>query len=170
MNFYAIHEAASAIAAKMHPCNEKNRTEATQCYVAALANAVETDAIIYRDPVTRLPLQRVGIAATLAAHSCVVSEMDLNAWLGTQGVGIEVDGAAGACAGRNPVRSNENPETRRARLLDRKLALIAMGTRNFNKKLAEEEGVTVARIQQDLRVPKREPVSVNPWKSLIHRH
>lgn len=90
MNFYTLKEAANAIAAKMHPCNEKNRTEAARCYVAALDNAVGTNGIVYRDPVTRLPLQREGIAASLAAHSCVVSELDLNAWLDSLGVGVRV--------------------------------------------------------------------------------
>ncbi|MFM0736544.1 hypothetical protein PQQ51_04745 [Paraburkholderia xenovorans] len=92
MNFYSIHQAAEAIAAEMHPSNEKNQTEATRCYVGALENAVGTNAIVYRDPVTRLPLQRAGIAASLAAHSCVISCADLNTWLDGQGVGVRVAG------------------------------------------------------------------------------
>jgi hypothetical protein len=98
MNFYTIREAAASIAAKMHPCDVKNQSEARRCYVGALENAVGTNTVVYRDPVTRLPLQRAGIAASLAAHSCVISCADLNAWLDSQGVGVRVAGPDTAAA------------------------------------------------------------------------
>lgn len=103
MNFYTLREAAAAIAAEMHPDNESNRAEAARCYVAALENAVGTNGIVYRNAVTRWPLHRVGIAASLAAHSCVLSELDLNAWLDRLGVGVRVAGPDTAAATAAPL-------------------------------------------------------------------
>ncbi|MFM0173190.1 hypothetical protein PQR33_28135 [Paraburkholderia sediminicola] len=92
IHFYTIKQAAAAIAAEMHSDDETNRTEASRSYVAVLENAVGTNGIVYRDPVTRLPLQRAGIAASLAAHGCVIGCADLNAWLDSQGVGVRIAG------------------------------------------------------------------------------
>lgn len=95
MNFYKLKEAATEIAAALYPANtdsesEGPRQDAERSYLAALQNAVCENEVVYRDPGSRLPVRRTGLEASLAAHSCIVSQDDLNAWLQEKGVGIQI--------------------------------------------------------------------------------
>ncbi|QVN19576.1 hypothetical protein [Burkholderia pyrrocinia] len=95
MNFYKLKEAAAAIAAELYPADATDdsndpHADVERCYLAALQDAVCTNEIVYRDPETRLPMHRTGLEASLAAHSCIVSQYDLNVWLQGKGVGIQI--------------------------------------------------------------------------------
>lgn len=86
---------------------------------------------------------------TIAGHSLPVVDV---LELGDKGLSIErrvllrcVDNPVAAAGGQ------ESAEQRRERLRRRRNELKAAGTRNFNKVLAEEEGITVERIKQLLK-------------------
>lgn len=101
MNFYKLKEAAAAIAAELHPAGAADnsndlRADAERCYLTALRDAVCENEIVYRDPGSRLPIRQELIAAFMTSHWCVVSVADLNAWLLTKGVGIQVPSGANA--------------------------------------------------------------------------
>lgn len=98
MNFYTLKEAAKAIADAMSITNDEDRAYAARCYSAALADAIGSNAIVYRDPIHRLPIRREGIAAVLVAHSCVISTDDLNVWLDSKGIGVRVRASASGTA------------------------------------------------------------------------
>ncbi|EIN02298.1 hypothetical protein WQE_04897 [Paraburkholderia hospita] len=91
--FFTVNDAADAIVDEMNIAKDEDRAYAARCHAAALVDAIGRNAIIYRDPISRLPITREGIVAVLVAHSCVVSDADLNAWLDSQGVGVRVTGA-----------------------------------------------------------------------------
>ncbi|MGU7843012.1 hypothetical protein ACV22V_26495 [Burkholderia sp. AW33-5] len=95
MNFYKLKEAATAIAAELHPAGAADnsndlRADAERCYLTALRDAVHENEIVYRDPGSRLPIRQERIAAFMTSHWCVVSVADLNAWLDRAGVGIQL--------------------------------------------------------------------------------
>ncbi|WP_321875556.1 hypothetical protein [Burkholderia cenocepacia] len=95
MSFYTLKEAATEIAAALYPVNtddesEGPRQDAERSYLAALQGAVCENEIVYRDPDSRLPIRQEGIAAFMTSHWCIVSAVDLNAWLQAKGVGIQV--------------------------------------------------------------------------------
>lgn len=98
---------------------------------------------------------------TIAGHSLPVADV---LELGDKGLTIErrallrcVDNPVAAAGGQ------ESAEQRRERLRKRRNALKASGVRNFNKVLAEEEGITVERIKQLLAEEKEEPAPAKSW-------
>ncbi|EEF24371.1 conserved hypothetical protein [Ricinus communis] len=88
--FVTVKEAANAIADEMNIANDEDRAYAARCHAAALVDAIGSNAIVYRDRISRLPIRRDGILAVLVAQSCVISIDDLNAWLESMGVGVQV--------------------------------------------------------------------------------
>lgn len=96
MHFYTIKDAAAAIAASLHSADRSDegaapRLRAEHGYLAALQNAICKNEIVYRDPVSRLPIKKDDIAAFMTSSWCVISLADLNAWLDHIGVGVRVD-------------------------------------------------------------------------------
>lgn len=95
MHFYTIKDAAAAIAAALHPTEIDDegagpRIHAEHSYLAALQVSICKNEIVYRDPVTRLPIRQDGIAAFMTSSWCAISVADLNAWLDQAGVGIQL--------------------------------------------------------------------------------
>lgn len=92
---------------------------------------------------------RKGLHLSIAGHAVPVADV---LELGEKGLGIErralvrcVDNPVAAAGGK------ESAERRRERLRKRRNELKVQGERHYNKVLAEEEGVTVARIKQLLK-------------------
>lgn len=88
--FFTVKEAADAIVDEMNIANDEDRAYAARCHAAALVDSIGRNTIVYRDPISRLPIRRDGIVAVLVAQSCVVSPADLNTWLDNQGVGVRL--------------------------------------------------------------------------------
>ncbi|NHV29301.1 hypothetical protein [Burkholderia sp. D-99] len=95
MNFYKLKEAAAAIAAELYPADAADdsndpHADVERCYLAALQHAVCENEIVYRDPGSKLPIRQDGIAAFMTSTWCIVSDADLNAWLDSLGVGVQL--------------------------------------------------------------------------------
>ena len=102
IRFFTVKEAGAAIAAQLDITDADDRIYAARCHEAALVDAIASNVIVYRDPVSRLPIRRDGIVATLVACNCVISDADLNAWLDSQGVGVRVAGLDAAPVPKAP--------------------------------------------------------------------
>lgn len=90
-----------------------------------------------------------GLQLTIAGHALPVADV---LELGDKGLAVDrrallrcVDNPAAAAGGQ------ESAEQRRERLRGRRNELKASGVRNYNKVLAEEEGISVERIKQLLK-------------------
>ncbi len=90
IQFFTVKDAAAAIAAELGIASDEDRAYAARCHAAALVDAIGSNAIVYRDSISRLPIRRDGIVAVLVAQSCVISNDDLNAWLDSKGIGVRV--------------------------------------------------------------------------------
>ncbi|TCG03512.1 hypothetical protein BZM27_47980 [Paraburkholderia steynii] len=91
IRLFTVKEAADAIAAELNISDDEDRAYAARCHAAALVDAIGSNAIVYRDSISRLPIRRDGIAAVLVACICVISTDDLNAWLDSKGIGVQLD-------------------------------------------------------------------------------
>ncbi|MCC8396320.1 hypothetical protein LJ656_27395 [Paraburkholderia sp. MMS20-SJTR3] len=90
LRFLTVKEASAAIAAALDIADTDDRAYAARCHKKALEDAIASNAIVYRDPVSRLRISREGIVAALVAHNCVISVADLNVWLDSIGIGVRV--------------------------------------------------------------------------------
>lgn len=91
--FYTSAEASAAIAEQIQPDNPKLRAEAQSCYSTLIFDDLCAGRLIGRDRITRIPISRRGLAGAIAFQSCLIAEPDLNEWLATLRVGVEVHNA-----------------------------------------------------------------------------
>lgn len=94
MLFYTIREAVDAIVGALDLSGDDDKTHAALGHTQALTDAVARNEIVYRDPVSRLPIRQEGMAAFMTAQWCAISAADLNSWLDRIGVGIRVSASA----------------------------------------------------------------------------
>ncbi len=100
----------------------------------------------------------------IAGHSLLVADV---LELGAKGLLLERR-ALLRCVD-NPIAAagnQESAEQRRERLRLRRNELKASGTRNFNRVLANEEGISPERIKQLLKEEKEEPAPAKSWFDL----
>lgn len=153
-----------AIAAHLQPDDQVAKNDIERVYISVLVSAVATGGYRARSHDLSANPGDSGIAVRAALAMARVSE--LNRWLGTMGVPVAL--AEDLTSGwRDPARSGESPEARRDRLTRRRDELKATDVRDFNARLAGEEGVSVNRIQQDLKQRERAG-NLDSW--LPHAH
>ncbi|WP_186020359.1 hypothetical protein [Burkholderia gladioli] len=143
MRFYTLAEASAAIGSALHPADHVKASEQAARYKKLVYDALCRGALTGRDTDGRLPIDPAFSGAVIAFQvSCVISEADLQSWIDTLGIGIELSPATGL------VPAGETVESRRERLLARIATLKAKGVRNFNALTADEEGISVSRLKQ----------------------
>lgn len=168
-DFYTVKQAADAIASILSPDDCSRRADIETRYQRGLLAAMHAGKLVGQSRSDYLPIDPASPIAVVAFVVSVVRLDELNRWLSVNGIPARIDGSPPRGLGRNPQRDNETPIERRTRLSARLNQLKEAGVRNFNKRLAEEEGVTVARIQQDLS-DRGAPSAGSPkWPSHIHK-
>ncbi|MFM0160677.1 hypothetical protein [Paraburkholderia sediminicola] len=160
--FYTIAQAATAIAALLCPDDASGRPDIEGRYRRALLAAMHAGKLVGQSRSDYLPIDPASPIAVVAFVVSVVRLNELNRWLADNGIPIQVDESARR-GSRDPQRDNETQEKRRARLSARRDELKAAGVRNFNQVLANEECVTISRIQQILRGAANGAASPSPF-------
>lgn len=150
MTFLTLPSAAKAIAELLQPHDHIAQNDIERAYTRALVTAVVAGELMGQDRTTYLQIYPGDSGIAVRAVLSMVRVSELNRWLVSMGVPVTLaeDLASG---GRNPARAGENTEARRDRLMRRRDELKAAGIRDFNVRLAAEEGVSISRIQQDLK-------------------
>ena len=90
--FFTLDQAASAIAADLHPDDRAKRTEVCGIYRALIYDALCVGALIGRNADTRHQIDRTRLGSVIAFAGSVIRERDLNGWLEEIGNGVQVDG------------------------------------------------------------------------------
>jgi hypothetical protein len=90
MNFYTLREAATAIAAQLHPGDDDKRAAEAERYWHLIYGKLCEGELTGRDPSGRDPIDHKRIGAVIAFHGCLINERDLNEWLDRFGNGVQV--------------------------------------------------------------------------------
>ena len=91
--FYTNSEAAAAIAELVQPNEPTLREEVANCYRARIYDDLCSGNLTGRDRTTRLPIQRRDLAGAIALSSCLIAEADLNEWLRSLRIGVQLHNA-----------------------------------------------------------------------------